>query len=125
MEDRDLAVALATGRIAIGLLSLLTPGIVGRAMIGARGSTGGTRLLLRMVGARDLALGLGVIAAMERDGPVRGWLEASALVDGLDLSACVLARHHLRPGVAPVAAGMAGGGTLMSAWLASRLDDSG
>ena len=122
MEARDLAVGLAGGRIAIGVLSLLVPGVVGRAMIGPDGDSRGARLLLRVVGARDLALGVGVLAALDRDAPVRGWLRASAVLDGLDAAGSVLARHLLRPTVFPAAAGAATGGALLSGWLAGQLD---
>ena len=40
MEARDLAVGLAGGRIAIGVLSLLAPGLVGRAMMGPEVDSG-------------------------------------------------------------------------------------
>ena len=122
MGPRDLAVGLAGGRIAIGVVSLLVPGLVGRAMMGPKGSLGGTRLFFRAVGARDLALGLGVLVALDRDAPVRGWLQASALVDGLDAAGCLLARHRLRPIVFPPAAGAAASGALLSGWLAGQLD---
>lgn len=122
MERRDLAVSVARGRIAIGVVSLLAPGLVGRTITGRVGSEGGTRLFLRMVGARDLGLGLGVLVALDRSAPVRGWLEASAVVDGLDAAACLLARHHIRASVFPGAVGLATAGALLSAWLAPQLD---
>jgi hypothetical protein len=122
MGGRDLAVSLARGRIAIGAVSLLAPGFVGRTMTGRDGSEGGTRLFVRMVGARDLALGLGLLVALDRGAPVRGWLEASAVVDGIDVAACLLARHHIRPRVFPGAVGLAAAGALLSAWLARQLD---
>jgi hypothetical protein len=122
MERRDLAVSLARGRIAIGAVSLLAPGLVGRTITGRGGSEGGTRLFLRMVGARDLGLGLGVLVALDRSAPVRGWLEASAVVDGLDAAACLLSRHHIRASVFPGAVGLATAGALLSAWLAPQLD---
>ena len=122
MEARDLAVGLAGGRIAIGIVSLLMPGVVGRAMIGPEGDSGGMRLFLRVVGARDLALGLGVLGSLDRDAHVRGWLRASAVVDGLDAAGSLLARHHLRPIVFPAAAGAATAGALLSGWLAEQLD---
>jgi hypothetical protein len=122
MEARDLAVGLAGGRVAIGVVSLLAPGLVGRAMMGPEAGSGGTRLFLRLVGARDLALGIGVLGALDRNAPVHGWLRASAVVDGLDLAGSVLARHHLRPTVFPVAAGAATAGALLSGWLAGQLD---
>jgi hypothetical protein len=124
MEARGLAVSVAGGRVALGVISLLGPGLVGRTMTGPEGGTGGMRLLVRMVGARDLGLGLGVLLALDRGAPVRGWLEASAVVDGIDAGACLLARRHLRRSVSPAAAGLATAGALLSAWLARQLDGS-
>jgi hypothetical protein len=121
MEERDLAVTLARGRIAFGVVSLLAPGLVARTMTGG-GSDGGTRLFVRMIGARDLGVGLGLQVALDRDAPTRGWLEASAVIDGIDAAACLLARHHLRRGVFPGTFGLAGSGALLSAWLARQLD---
>ena len=122
MQARDLALGLAGGRIAIGVVSLLAPRLVGRAMMGPEGDSGGIRLLLRVVGVRDLALGIGVLVALDRDAPVRGWLRASAAVDGLDAAGSLLARRHLRPTVFPAAAGAATAGALLSGWLAGQLD---
>jgi hypothetical protein len=122
MEARDLAVSLAGGRIAIGVVSLLAPGFVGRTMTRRGGSEGGTRLFARMVGARDLGLGLGLLSALNRGAPVRGWLEASAVVDGIDATACLLARDHIRTSVFPGALGLAAAGALLSARLAGQLD---
>ena len=124
MEGRDLAVGLAGGRIAIGVVSLLAPGFVGRTITGRDGSRGGTRLFARMVGARDLALGLGVLVALDRGAPVRGWLEASAVIDGTDLAACLIARRHIRPRVFSGVVGLAAAGALLSAWLARQLDQA-
>ena len=120
MDERELAVALARGRIAFGVVSLLAPGLVARTMTG--GGEGGTRLFVRMVGARDLGVGLGLQLALDRDAPTRGWLEASTVVDAIDAAACLLARHHLRPAVFPSTLGVAAGGALLSAWLARQLD---
>ena len=121
MEARELAVGLAGGRIAIGVVSLLAPGLVGRTMIGPDGATGGSRLFTRMVGARDLGVGLGLLLALNRGAPVRGWLEASAVVDGIDAGACVLARRHLRASAFPAAVGLAAAGALLSGWLSREL----
>jgi hypothetical protein len=122
MEARHLALGLAGGRIAIGVISLLAPGLVGRAMMGPEGDSGGIRLLLRVVGSRDLALGIGVLAALDRDAHVLGWLRASAVVDGLDAAGSLLARHHLRPTVFPAALSAATAGALLSGWLARQFD---
>jgi hypothetical protein len=120
MEERDLTVTLARGRIAFGVVSILAPALLARTMTGAGGSEGGASLFLRMVGARDLGLGLGLQLAVDREAPTRGWLEASAVVDGVDAAAILLARRHLRPGVFPGTLGLGVGGALLSAWLARR-----
>jgi hypothetical protein len=122
MQEKDLAVALGRGRIAFGVASVLAPRIVARTMTGHDGSDGGMRLFLRMVGARDLGLGLGLLLALDRDAPTRGWLEASAVVDGIDAAACLLARHYLRPSVFPGTVSLAATGALLSAWLARQLN---
>jgi hypothetical protein len=122
MERRDLAVSLARGRVAIGVVSLLAPTFVGRMMTSGDGSGSGTTLFARMVGARDLGLGLGLLIALDRGGPVRGWLEASALVDGIDAAACLLARDHIRTSTFPGVVSLAAAGALLSGWLARQLD---
>jgi hypothetical protein len=122
MEERGLAVNLARGRIAFGVVSLIAPGLLARAMTGR--SEGGTRLFIRMTGARDLGVGLGLQLAVQRDAPTRGWLEASAVIDGIDAAAFLLARNHLRPAAFPGAFGAAAAGALLSAWLAGKLDSA-
>jgi hypothetical protein len=122
MERRNVAIGLARGRIAIGVASLLAPGLVARTMTGRDASGGGTSLFASMVGARDFGLGLGLLRALDRSAPVRGWLEASALVDAIDVAACLLARDHIRTSVLPGAVGLAATGALLSAWLSRQLD---
>jgi hypothetical protein len=117
-----MAAVLARGRIAIGVVSLLAPGLVARTMAGRDGARGATSLFAGMVGARDVALGFGLLRALDHGAPVRGWLEASAVVDGIDVAACLLAREHLRTIVLPGTVGLAASGALLSAWLSRQLD---
>jgi hypothetical protein len=122
MEARDLAIGLSGARVAIGTVSVLAPGLVGRVMMGPDGDSGATRLLLRVVGARDLVLGIGVLAALDRDAHVPAWLRAAAAADTLDAAGSLLARRLLRPAVVPAAAVAATGGAVLSGWLAGQLD---
>jgi hypothetical protein len=122
MEERNLAGVLARGRIAIGVVSLLAPGLVARTMTSRDGYRGGTSLFVGMVGARDVALGFGLLGALDHGAPVRGWLEASAVVDGIDVAACLLARRHIRTIVLPGTVGLAASGALLSAWLSRQFD---
>jgi hypothetical protein len=122
MEPRDLAVAVSRGRIAIGVAGTVAPGILSRAMVGRDGSRGSMKLFSRMLGGRDVALGLGVVIALDRGAPVRGWLEACALADGVDLAACLLARDHMPRQAAATTAVLAGGSALLCTWLSRQLD---
>jgi hypothetical protein len=46
--------------------------------------------MARALGARDVALGMGALVAMNREAPTRGWLEAGALADAGDVAATLL-----------------------------------
>jgi hypothetical protein len=122
VEPRGLATSLARGRIAIGAAALAAPGLAGRVMFGRDGSRPGVRALARMLGGRDLVLGLGVIIALDRGAPVRGWLEACAVADTVDLVACTLARDQIPPATYCPTVALAGGAALAGLWLSRRLD---
>jgi hypothetical protein len=122
MEPRGLATALARGRMAIGAAALAVPGFAGRVMFGREGSRPGVRALTRMLGGRDLVLGLGVVIAMDRGAPVRGWLEACAVADTVDLVACTLARDQIPRATYANTVALAGGAALAGLWLSRRLD---
>jgi hypothetical protein len=78
------AVALSAARVALGVTALVFPSVVARPWVGAAGDDLAGTVLGRALGARDLALGLGTLAAL-RSGPARGWLAASALSDAFDV----------------------------------------
>jgi hypothetical protein len=122
MNPRDAATALARGRIAIGAAALVAPGHGGRVMFGRDGSGTGINTLIRMLGGRDLVLGLGVVIALDRGAPVRGWLEAGAVADTVDLVACVLARDEMPRAAYLNTLALAGGAALAGLWLSHRLD---
>ncbi len=122
MEPRDVAIAIARGRIALGVAALAAPRLVGKVMFGRNGARGGTGAFARMLGGRDVALGLGVIIALDRGAPVRGWLEGSALADGVDLASSVLARDEMPDATFAVTAAAAAGAALAELWLSRQLD---
>jgi hypothetical protein len=122
MEAREVAIALARGRIALGAVALVAPGLAGRAMFGRDGSGPGTKLLARMVGGRDIALGLGVVIALDRGAPVRGWLEGCALADGVDLVGTLLARNEIPRTTLVNTVALAGGAAVAGIWLSRQLD---
>jgi hypothetical protein len=122
MEPREMAIAQARGRIAVGAAFFLAPGLAGRTWVGGDAARPSSKLLARAFGARDLALGLGVVIAIDRGAPVRGWLEASALSDAGDTVATLLGASAvpalMRPGVLALGVGSAA----VAGWLAKRVD---
>jgi hypothetical protein len=94
---RQLARTNAWGRTVIGASLVAAPGAVATSWVGADQLTDGAKVLARAVGARDVALGLGVNFALSKGGPARGWLEASALADAVDAAATVVAWRSLPP----------------------------
>jgi len=122
MEPRDIAIGLARTRIALGAVALAVPGPVGRLMVGSDGSRPGMRLFARMIGGRDIALGLGVVIALDRGAPVRGWLEAGAFSDGVDFVACLLAGDDMPDTARVGGAASAAGAALAGIWLSRQLD---
>lgn len=122
MKDAKLAMSVARGRIAIGAVALAFPGLATRVMGGRRDSEGVGPLFARMLGGRDVALGLGTVIALDRGAPVRGWLEGSALADAVDCVAGALARDRLSPTALAASVGLGGGAAILGIYLSRRLD---
>ena len=122
MEDASVAMWQARARIAIGVTAVAAPGLATRVMGSSRRSPGVAPLFARMLGGRDVALGLGTVIALDRGKPVRGWLEGAALADAVDLVACVLAREHMSPRAFTATAGLGSASALLGVVLSRRLD---
>ena len=122
MEDATLAMSVARCRIAIGLAAVVAPGLATRVLGGRRASAGIAPLFARMLGARDIALGLGTVIALDKGTPVRGWIEGAALADTVDCAACVLARDEMAPSVFGAAAGLGAASAILGVFLSRRLD---
>jgi hypothetical protein len=122
MDATRTALAVARGRIAFGAVALTVPRLSARVMGAGRNPGATTAVLTRMVGGRDLALGLGTVIALDRGKPVRGWLEGSALADGVDCLACILARKELPRNVTRVTVSIAGASVIAGILLSRRLD---
>jgi hypothetical protein len=97
-QARQLATTVAWGRIGIGITAMLAPSLPLRPWVGDLAGDRRGKLLARSLGARDLALGLGVILALKHDAPVRGWVEGSGLADAGDVLSTLLAFGKLPKG---------------------------
>jgi hypothetical protein len=95
MDDVALALALARGRMAIGAFAVTAPGLATRKFFGRAEADGVEPQLTRMLGGRDLALGLGTVIALDKGTAVRGWLEASAFADAGDCIAALIGRRQM------------------------------
>ncbi len=92
---RDQARLLAIARIALGTTVMLAPGAA-RRWIGPDAESPGARLLTRIVGGRDVALGLGALLSLNKGTTARGWLEAGAFADAVDTVATLLALRSIK-----------------------------
>jgi len=129
------AVALAAARTAIGVVALASPPLVGRPWVGDAADATSGRVLARALGGRDLALGLGALAAV-RQLPLAGsspraaglWVGMGALADSVDLLATATAWDRLPPVgrwlVAASAGGAAAAGTAVALALLTGDGDS-
>ena len=94
MSAREQALQLNYGRAALGVALVVAPGLA-RMWLGDDASSPAVKAMARSFGAREIALGVGTILALEHDAPVRGWLEAGMLADGVDAAATLVAWSHL------------------------------
>jgi hypothetical protein len=82
------------------------------------------KVLARAFGVRDLAIGLGVVIALDRGTPVRGWIEAGALSDAVDTCASVFAGGSIHPAIRLPAIAIGAASTAAGAQLANELEDA-
>jgi hypothetical protein len=93
------AAAVAAGRVAIGLAALAYPSVPSRPWVGAGADDLVARVFGRALGARDVALGLGTLTALQRPdtepGSASTWFAAGAVSDALDVVATVASWRDL------------------------------
>ena len=123
MEPRDAALLHARLRIAVGAAFVIFPGIAGRMWIGSDAARRPVKVLARAFGARDLAIGLGIVIALDRGTPVRGWIEAGTLSDAIDTAASVLAGSSIHPALRWPCIALGAGSAVAGAALAREFGE--
>ena len=122
------AVTVAAGRVALGLTALAWPAVPARPWVGASADDLAARVFGRALGARDLALGLGALAALQGPGAEPGsaaaWVAAGALSDALDVAASVASWRDLPRVTRWLVTASAGGAALTGAAAALTLATS-
>jgi hypothetical protein len=116
---RQGARAVAAGRVALGLTALVWPAIPARPWVGATKDDLTAQVFGRALGGRDVALGLGTLAALEGSGGgASTWVAAGALSDGLDVVASLASWRELPRLTRWLVLGSAGGAAVIGAAFA-------
>jgi hypothetical protein len=118
-QTRRAALYFARGRSLLGLGLTLFPGA--GTKIGVGRSSAPASALMRMVGVRDIAIGLGAVAGVREGIQAPEWLGWGAVADGVDALALLLT-----PGLpkrARLAGVFAAGGAVVGMKLAWDLAD--
>jgi hypothetical protein len=122
MDPRTLARLHGAARFAVGAAYVAAPGPAARAWIGADGDRESVRVLARAFGARDGAIGLGVLRAVGAGHGARPWVRAGVVADAADLLATVRARDSLPALQVAGVALIAGGSVAIGLWLDRAVD---
>jgi hypothetical protein len=114
--------ALATGRIALGLGLFLSPRRLTRLWLGDEADGRFVTAVVRGVGARDVAIGVGALVALRSDVPTEDaerWIEAGVVGDLGDLAGTLLTGQPDRDrGMVLAIAGVA---AVAGAWIRTQL----
>jgi hypothetical protein len=121
MDARTFARGLALGRIALGAGLVVAPSRSARGWVGAAGARPGAQVMGVAVGARDVAVGVGSLLALERGGDARGWFAASVVCDVADAAATFARRDALPATGAIGVTALAGSAALFGLWVLTRL----
>ena len=84
MDHRTNVLAVARGRIVMGLAMSLVPGVMLRVLFGRDASTKTARVLARMFGAREIVLGIGTVTSVKERTQDAEWVSACAVADAVD-----------------------------------------
>jgi hypothetical protein len=110
LEPKMLALVVARARVAVGAVGCALPGPAAVFAHGDREPA--ARSLARMVGARDVALGLGALTSVKEGTQDAEWVGTGAAVDIVDGLALLLTRGLPKRsrllGLAALACGVAG-----------------
>jgi hypothetical protein len=84
MDQRTTVLAIARGRIVMGLAMLLVPSVMLQLILGRDASTRTARVMARMFGAREVVLGVGTVTSVKERTQDAEWTSSSAVADAVD-----------------------------------------
>jgi len=124
VSTRIQILGLALGRLALGAALVAAPrAAVGKGWVGDDAQRPTSALLLRAVGARDIALALGALVALRNGGALRPWLIGASIADATDLVA-TLSSGDAVPAQGRAAVGALAGGALVQQLAIARSVDA-
>ncbi|MEX2196122.1 MAG: hypothetical protein WD844_12625 [Thermoleophilaceae bacterium] len=121
-SSRQLTIAFALARIAYGVALIAAPRRAAAAWIGGDADRRPTQLAVRGLGARDIALSAGTLAARSDGEALRPWLIACAACDLADIAATLAARKSLPDRAAPGTVALAGAAAATGIGLAATTE---
>jgi hypothetical protein len=122
MSPRTLARLYGAGRSGFGLAFMFAPGPAGARWIGSDAEQPSVQVLTAALGIRDLALGAGLLSAVQTGAPTGAWTRLAALSDAVDFVATLRGRSHIPTGALVGTLVAAAGGTALGLYLQSALD---
>lgn len=131
MDHRRNVLIVARGRIIMGLAMLILPGVMLRLMLGRQSSTATARVMARMFGAREVALGVGTVTSVKEHSQDAEWVSASAMADAVDGLAMAFSpgvplrsRPAALVGIGAAVAGMQAARAFADERAAAKLEDA-
>jgi hypothetical protein len=121
MDDRELARLIATLRVSAGTVAFVAPRWTIRTWTGQSLDSGAANMVARSLAGREIAIGLGTVIAMNKDAPVRGWIEAGMVADLTDALASFFAIRRIAPIRALLSAVASGASVALGYRLADAL----
>ena len=107
----------AIARLVFGVAALAAPAPTGRALAGDGGAAPDAQAFLRGMGGREIGLGLGLLAAIRANDPIRPWIIAGVLADCSDIIGVAGAWPHMPPTKRWLGLGMASAAAALGAAL--------
>lgn len=121
---RKAAVAVAALRIAYGAALAVAPARTTKSWLGGDAALPAGTVALRALGAREIVLHAGAVAAAVADAPVRPWLMASIVGDCADVASTFAADSSRLPDRAALKTlVVAGSSAAISAAVLAALDE--
>jgi hypothetical protein len=121
-RTRTLTAAFAAGRLMFGVGLLGAPERVAKGWIGSHAESDPVKIVVRGLGARDVALSAGVLAFLDDEHTLASLLAFTALCDLCDVAATLAAAPDSLPGNARWGTvAMAGGAAAAGAALAAAV----